>query len=245
MTSGNMANHQPYDRPGYAGGYDAHYNLSAINEPHFRFECRLVEEVLAGMKANSWVDVACGTGLHLRTVTTDRPIERTGLDRSPAMLGEIPGNNPATNTAIRIICGDIRELSSDLLPEGDLVTSFWYGYVHQGSVAEIRRFLERTAGCVTNGGSLLLGICDPVNLLRGMAHEQDLVYGAPLKVEALVWSFEEPWGNDRFDNCIAVHPELILAWLSPLFGCHEWLDYPATGLIGSKRQALLLSNRIT
>ena len=76
----------PYDRPGYAEAYDAIYNLSEINRPHFDFERATLERLIAERGVRSWLDLACGTGLHLRSVETDRRVKRTGIDRSAEML---------------------------------------------------------------------------------------------------------------------------------------------------------------
>jgi len=230
----------PYDRPGYAASYDGHYNLSAINRPHFDFEVATIERLIAERGVSSWCDVACGTGLHLRTVRTDRPIIRTGIDRSAAMLREArSGFDPALN----LIEADIRD--APCASRHDLVTTFWYGYVHQESVGEVRAFLVSAASCVASGGTLLMPYCDPVHVFEVLPHRHDLAYGAPLHVDAIIWSFTEPWEGDAFTDCIAVHPELIVAWLGPLFERVEPLSYPVPGdaEVQWRRKALVFSGR--
>lgn len=231
----------PYDRPGYAATYDRYYNSSEINRPHFEFECDMVAGLIRDHDAAVWVDIACGTGLHLRTVETERPISRIGLDRSAGMLGMIP-----RDSGIETIRGDLCQMDDSQLPKGDIVTHFWYGYIHQETVSRVECFMRKTLACVRPGGTLMLGICDPANLFETIRHEHQVVYGDNLNIEALVWSFEEPWGNDRFDNCIAVHPERILSWLGPSFGHHLVLDYPGAGGKCNtwRRKGLLLQNRV-
>lgn len=231
----------PYDRQGYAATHDRFYNQSEINRPHFEFECDLVSGLVRDHDAAVWVDIACGTGLHLRTVETERPITRIGLDRSAGMLEMIPGD-----LGIETIQGDICQLDDAQLPKGDLVTHFWYGYCHQDTVSGVECFMRKTLSCVQPGGTLMLGICNPANLFDTVSLEHQMVYGGRLNIEALVWSFEEPWGKDRFDNCIAVHPELIMGWLGPSFSHHLYLDYPGAGGKWNswRRKGLLLQNRI-
>ena len=135
----------PYDRPGYAATHDGYYNLSTINLPHFALECATVERLVFGRDVHSWCDLACGTGLHLRSVKTRQPIRRIGVDRSVSMLDEARSacHVDVDGLGIEFVEADVRCLP----PDGahDLVTAFWYGYIHQESLAEVRRFLLSAA----------------------------------------------------------------------------------------------------
>ena len=229
----------PYDREGYAVTYDARYNLSDINRPHFDFECGLVAEIIARRGAKSWCDLGCGTGLHLRSVTGD--VRRTGIDRSDAMLRHARSQ---AGPQITYLEADVTRL-----PAGDtydLVTAFWYGYIHQDSLRDVRQFLRGAAEQTAPGGALLIGLCDPLDLFETIPWAEQTVYGAPLRVDAIIWSFTEPWEGDSFSDCIAPHPQYILNCLGPLFGSVQPVSYPAPGGAGGRwnRKAILFGDRL-
>lgn len=241
----------PYDRPGYADGYDSHYNLSRINRPHFDFECEtvaaLVDQLAAergrqgGRRELSWLDLACGTGLHLRTVRTPHRLRRTGVDRSSSMLAVARADT--RGAGITWTEADVRSLPADA--RHDLVTALWYGYLHQPDLNGVRAFIEAAAAQVAAGGSFLLGLCNPIGVFETMPHETPMVYGAPMTIDAVVWSFTERWEGDRFVDCIAPHPDLIRRWIGPLFRDVELLNYPPPGVPDSswRRTALLFVDR--
>lgn len=231
----------PYDRPGYAATYDDYYNLSTINRPHFEFEVSTVERLLAERCVRSWCDLACGTGLHLRRVHAPNPdLRRTGIDRSAAML------QVARNSASAAwVEADVRGLAAN--GTHDLVTAFWYGYIHQETLNDVRLFLLSAADQVAPGGALLLGLCDPADIFEDMEHAVPMVYDAPMYIDAVVWRFTEPWKGDRFEHCIAPHPARIREWLGPRFKSVETLHYPPAGhpKASWRRKALLFTDRRT
>ncbi|MDE0694913.1 MAG: class I SAM-dependent methyltransferase [Boseongicola sp.] len=209
----------PYDDPLYASGHDLVYHADPANAVHSRFELGMVAELARARPGLSWLDVACGTGFHL--ANAGGHMRRTGVDRSEAML-EVARRRPGH--AATFHCRDARDLSG--LGRFDLVTSFWYGYVHQESVDEVLRLLSSMAGAVAPGGDLLLGICDPASGLRKMPRAVDLPFGpGTMRIDAVVWSYSEG-GKHEYRNCIAPHPELILETLAPRFEAHRWRDYP-------------------
>ena len=219
--------------------YDARYNLSDINRPHFDFECGLVAEIIARRGAKSWCDLGCGTGLHLRSVTGD--VRRTGIDRSDAMLRHARSQAGPQIT--------YPEADVTRLPAGDtydLVTAFWYGYTHQDSLRDVRQFLRGAAEQTAPGGALLIGLCDPLDLFETIPWAGQMVYGAPLHVDAIIWSFTEPWEGDSFSDCIAPHPQYILNCPGPLFGSVQPVRYPAPGGAGGRwnRKAILFGDRL-
>ena len=119
----------PYDLPGYAEAYDAIYLTATQTAGHTRFEMDLVAKTCRKWRDPSWCDVACGTGLHLRqTQPAQAPatIIRTGVDRCEAMLAVARRRN---GHDVTFHCRDARDMAD--LGRFDLVTGFWYGYLHQ------------------------------------------------------------------------------------------------------------------
>ena len=226
----------PYDDPGYAEAYDGVYLLSGANAGHTAFEIGTVERIARRWTPCRWLDVGCGTGYHLQIAQGD--ILRTGVDRAAAMLRQARGR-PGPHTVFHLRDG--RDLSG--LGSFELVTSFWYGYVHQDSLRDVMQLLVAMAGAVSAGGAMMLGICNPNGRFDRLPRRSQVVYGAPARIDALVWSYTEP-GGGAFPEMIAPHPDLILETLGPMFHRHAWLDYPVTeGAPGWKRRALLLEGR--
>ncbi|WP_419738569.1 class I SAM-dependent methyltransferase [Ruegeria sp.] len=231
----------PYDERAYAQGHDRHYNLSQISQPHFRFECGTVERIIRDRAVSGWCDLACGTAPHLRAVRTHRPILRVGVDRAGAMLDV--ARQRAGPARVRLIEQDVRDLPPQ--PAHDLVTSFWYGYIHQDSLEEVFRFLFAAVNQVAPGGTLLLGLCDPLDLFDRQARHTPVLMGGDLDIDALIWSYTEPWSGARFANCIAPHADLIRDRLSAAFTDCTTLHYPPPGhrRANWNRKALLFTGR--
>lgn len=223
-----------YDCPDYATGYDSVCHADPANAVHSRFELGMVEELASERPGLSWLDVACGTGFHL--ANADGHMRRTGVDRADAMLEVARRRAGHAATFHR---RDARDLSG--LGRFDLVTSFWYGYVHQEGVDEVLRLLSSMAGAVAPGGDFLLGICDPAGGLGKMPRTLQLPFGpGRMRIDAVVWSYSEGRRHE-YRDCIAPHPELILETLAPRFEEHRWRDYPRSAARpGWRRKALHL-----
>ena len=210
-----------YDDPDYASGYDAVYHADPANTVHSRFELGMVAELAGERPGLSWLDVACGTGFHL--ANAGGHMRRTGVDRAEAML-EVARRRPGH--AATFHCRDARDLSG--LGRFDLVTSFWYGYVHQESVEEVLRLFASMGRAVAPGGDLLLGICDPAGGMRKMPRAVHLPFGpGTMRIDAVVWSYSEG-AKHEYLNCVAPHPELILETLAPRFEEYRWREYPVS-----------------
>lgn len=224
----------PYDNPDGAFGHDSVCHADPAIAVHSRFELEMVAELARANPGLSWLDVACGSGFHLRNAGGH--MRRVGVDRVEAML-EIARGRPGH--AATFHCRDARDLSG--LGRFDLVTSFWYGYVHQESADDVLLLLSAMARAVGPGGDLLIGICDPAGLLRGVRHR----FASPIRhgerrIDAIVWGYSESGGHEC-RNCIAPHPELILETLAPRFEECRWRDYPVSEVApGWRRRALHL-----
>ena len=240
----------PYDLPGYAESYDALYLTAPQTAGHTRFEMDLVAKTCRKWREPSWCDVACGTGLHLRQTQPGQkqpPITRTGVDRSEAMLSLARRRD---GHDVTFHCRDGRDMAD--LGRFDLVTGFWYGYIHQETLDDVFDLLAAMVRAVRPGGDLILGICDPAGLFETLPLNHPLVFGRPLEVQAIIWAYAEPECGEkpagdgaRFINCIAPHPQMIIERLSPAFAQAEWLDYPVLPASPNwRRKGLHLKNRL-
>ena len=231
--TGAAASTPPYDDPDSARGYDLANHSHPANAVHSRFELGMVAALERANPGLSWLDVACGTGFHLRNAAGH--MRRVGVDRAEAML-DIARRSEGHSATYHLRDG--RNLSG--LGRFDLVTSFWYGYVHQESVDEVLGLFAAMAGAVAPGGDLLIGICDPAGLMRGVRHRLASPINGELRISAVVWDYAESSGG-TYRNCIAPHPELILEMLGPRFEEFRWRDYPVSEAApGWQRRALHL-----
>src|SRR5262245_55949445 len=121
----------------YDEAYAQRYNQTfLINPDHRFFEKTLFEiDVLKRLtsQAESWLDVACGTGYFLQHARGNPSIQCAGLDISPAMLAEARRANP-----------DVHFFEADFLQpqpgfEGRwaVTTCMWGAYGLQETVSNI------------------------------------------------------------------------------------------------------------
>ena len=225
----------PYDQKGYAEAYDRIYQTSDINILHHEFEVNLVSSFLPTHQ-KTWCDVACGTGRLLNSVPINHGLHRTGIDRSENMLNFARSHN---QTHAEYLHADVLHVDFEALSY-DLVTHFFYGYLHQQNLADVMRFIDVCCRLVDTTGDLLLGVCEPVGLYDRISWRNKLIYGGTLDVDAIIWSFTEPWSGLTYEHCIAPHPHKIIAQLEPFFETVEIKKYPTSSASGSWDRKLLV-----
>jgi ubiquinone/menaquinone biosynthesis C-methylase UbiE len=128
--------------------YDAIYR--AIGKDYVR-ETEEIQEIVNRDKlsdGNRLLDVACGTGLHLKQLKEVYQVE--GLDRSPGMLD-----------IARQRCPDVRfhhadMISFDLGSKFDVVTCLFSSIGYMKSVDELRRALTSFARHLVPGGVVIV-----------------------------------------------------------------------------------------
>ena len=108
----------------------------------------------------------------------------------------------------------------------DLVTHFWYGYVHQLTLDDVRKTLLSLAEITAENGFLLLGVCDPITWSKSVSHENTVPFENNLFIDSIIWSYEDPFTNTKYKDCIAPHPALIWKWLEPYFEKIQMVHYP-------------------
>lgn len=210
----------PYDEDGYAETYEATFNTSPDTLPNFDFEIAHVQHALTS--ARSWCDVACGTGLHLRTATSPHSVRRVGIDRSARMLAQAARTSP--DWPIAWVEADV--CAHPVTDRFDLVTHFWWGHVHQPTLDAVERFFSTCVALVAPGGTFLFDLDD-----MPLDHEVSVAgSAAPVTFDAVIWSWRQieraPEAGFEFRHCIAPHPDLVHAWLEPHFAAIEKVDYP-------------------
>ncbi len=180
---------RPYDDPDFVRLYDSRYLTGPVNRPHTEFEVGTVETLLRSRTGGRrWLDVACGTGFHLRRA--GGATRRTGVDRSARMLEMARARG---GFAASFIERDARDLAG--IGPAELVTGFWYGYIHQDTLADVDRVLLGMAEATAPGGDLLLGVCGPGGCGR-LPRDIPIAYGPSMRIDAVMWSYTEPEGWD-------------------------------------------------
>ncbi len=180
-----------------------------------------------------WLDIACGGGFHLRNADGD--LERIGLDRSKAMLDVARARRG--HEARFIQCDVLDERVMLTVPNADIVTHFWFGYVHQRTPERCMAMILAMATKVRSGGCFLLGVNSiPLDVPRQVAMAFRTV-----TIDSVQWRFREPEGYGYGAmNCL--HPDWIIGTVTPRFRTWRWLDYPAERKrTARKRRALLFS----
>ena len=208
---------RPYDDPDFVRLYDSRYLTGPVNRPHTEFEVGTLEALLRSR--------------------TGGATRRTGVGRSARMLEMARARG---GFAASFIERDARDLAG--IGPAELVTGFWYGYIHQDTLADVDRVLLGMAEATAPGGDLLLGVCDPGGCGR-LPRDIPIAYGPSMRIDAVMWSYTEPEGWDC-GTMIAPHPLRIGAMLAPMFSQRRWLDYPRSPAAPDwRRRALLLNGR--
>ena len=219
----------PYEYNDYAKSYNDSYIVADDTIDHVNLELELVETTL--VTKNSWCDVACGTGYHLHHVNAPH-VTKSGIDRAGAMLDLAKITNPTVNFVKKDL------LTLDIDKQFDLVTNFWYGYIHQNSIKEVEQFFLKMVELTSFNGDILLAVCNPFGMFTDDNY-QKTVYNRNMTVDAIVWSAEFVDGSYAYEHNIAPHPQLIINWIAPYFKTYEMHYSPKF-----KRQIIHLKEKI-
>jgi len=204
----------PYDDEGYAEKYEERYVKSPEMRGIIAVELSIIESLMENK--NSWLDVGCGTGYLLRNADVD--VERFGLDRSPKMLDLCRGDD------ITLIEEDLLKYESNR--KYDVVTNFWYGYLHQHSLEEVKKFFMKMISLTEEGGSMFVEICNPWGVFDEYRYKWTSVFNKnDMMFDAIMWSSTVGGAKHDYENCLAPHPELIHNWIRPQFKNNGRIDY--------------------
>ena len=214
VVNKNMDN-DPYDKAGFAYNYDNRYIKADTTIQFIKEEIRTIEQVLENK--TSWLDVACGTGYHLHNVNSS--VDKYGIDRSVEMIKIAESRE----SRLHLFREDL--LSFNINRKFDLVSNFWYGYIHQSSVEEVKDFFLKMASLTKDGGDLLFGVCDPFNFMKNYRDKKCVWMDDIMSIDAVIWSAEIAGTDYQYKDCIAPHPQLFQKWLTPLFKNFKVIEY--------------------
>tara|TARA_B100000497_G_scaffold25008_1_gene29423 strand:- start:927 stop:1607 length:681 start_codon:yes stop_codon:yes gene_type:complete len=208
----------PYDNDSYAEMYDKRYLHAPSTKQIINYELEILEEFM--VNKSSWMDVACGTGYELRNASGN--ISRYGLDQSSKMIDvALKRNGHKVDFTIDNLLSHVVERNYDL------VTNFWYGYIHQSSLEEVEIFFKKMVEMTKDGGDIFVAICNPWGIFSNYEYKWDSIYNNnDMTLDAIVWSSKIKDTTHEYKHCHAPHPQLICNWISPHFEETIRVDYP-------------------
>lgn len=221
---------EPYLNKNVVDAYEDRYIHHPKVSKEISFEISLVEANV--INKQSWCDVACGTGYHLRKAKGT--FSRTGLDRSDMMMSK---HKKDTVHKVDYILADILEYTPD--NQYDLVSNFWFGYSHQETLAQVLQFFNKMIDLTKQGGSVLISYHNQWNIFDKIPLRTKEPMGGIFNFEAMVWSYSEPEIPDSTYKCIVPHKELIVETFKPYFKSYEIVQYPHNPQAGGKEMLLL------
>lgn len=224
---------KPYTQE-YANKYNNLYLLDDSHYQHTKFEIEIIEQLLNNKK--NWLDVACGTGYHLDTVTSN--VEKHGIDRSKDMINYA---KETTNKDIQYIVGDIKK--TKIKKRYDLVTFLWIGYVHSKSVDDAVNSLYCSSTRVNKGGNFLLTFCDPMYLFESFDQKQNFLNRGDMTFDGVVWSYKDDVNKLEYKNLVAPNRFKVLEKILPDYNDVMELVYPQENDMYWKKSALLFTGK--
>ncbi len=204
----------------YVRGYEEKFLFTPDHGFLDKTRLELMTLRLLTLGAESWLDVACGTGYFLRNARGHEALRCAGLDLSPAMVAAARHANPDA----QILQGDFLAAYPELEGRWEVVSSLWGAYGLQPSFEHIARLVENLARWASPGGTVLMPLFDPQLFLLYRERGQ-LAPGILLSEDATRWSFHEPEGKVHQDM-LAPSLDSMRALFEPLFESVTLFPYP-------------------
>jgi len=214
-------------RATYDEAYALRYEASFLHTTAFGFREKTLHELfllrMLTPQADSWLDVACGTGFFLRHGRGQANLTCMGLDLSPAMLALAREANPGTP----FVEGDFLAPHPELEGRFALTSCMWGAYGLQESVAHIERLVENLIRWTRPGGTVFMPVFDPQRFVTLQA-EGRLMEGVTLgSPDGTRWSYLEPDGK-LHEDVLAPPLERMRAMFEPAFESVDIRPYPDT-----------------
>lgn len=214
-------------RATYDEAYARRYEDSFLHTPAYGFrEKTLIELFLTQMlsrQADSWLDVACGTGFFLKHGRGHPDLTCVGLDLSSAMLALAREANPGT----RFVEGDFLAPHPDFEGRFALTSCMWGAYGLQESVAQVERLVDNLIRWTRPGGTVFMPVFQP-RRFAALQAEGRLMDGVTLCVpDGTRWSYLEPDGK-LHEEVLAPPLETMHAMFEPSFESVDIRPYPDT-----------------
>lgn len=219
----------------YAKNYNNLYLLDDVHHQHFSFEIEVLEKLLSNKK--TWLDVACGTGLHLDTVKVPH-IKKFGLDRSEGMLSYAKKN---TCESINYILDDIG--STNLQDSFDLVSFLWMGYVHSASIKDSLSVIYSASEKVNYKGDYLLTFCDPLHIFQATTDKKMYIDRGYMSFDGIFWSYKDDKNGIEYTDLVAPNKFKILDMLSKDYESVREIVYPKKNDLYWRKSALLFQGK--
>jgi ubiquinone/menaquinone biosynthesis C-methylase UbiE len=215
----------------YDQSYAYRYNNTFLLNPEHSFHKKTLFELALlkrlTEKADSWLDIACGTGYFLKHGRGNPHIECAGLDLSPAMLAEARIANPD----VYFIEADFLLAQPTFENRWDVITCMWGAYGLLENVSEIETLIGNMVKWTKPNGICFVPIFDLVEF-AGRRDRGTLMEGVEIDLENFRWSFIEPDGK-RHRNMLAPPVLSMTALFENFFGAIETLPYPdVPGMLG-------------
>lgn len=113
--------------------------------------------VLGARDSRDLLDLACGTGQHLRLMA-ERGYSVSGLDNSPAMLSAARLRCPSAHLILQDLAG------FEFTERFDLITCFLYSIHYSHPVASLQRTLALAWQALRPGGVLMFDVADKAGI---------------------------------------------------------------------------------
>ena len=212
---------QPYENPDLAKIYEDRYIHHPDQKQDVNFEIRAIEKTLDYYDYESWCDVACGTGYHLRK--TKGTVKRQGVDKSKVMIDQ-----HKEDTEYDVDYSIANVLSWRTKKKFDLVTNFWFGYTHQPSLDKVLGFFKKMVDLTARHGTIIISLHNHWQIFdkipRATKNDSSNLTG-PFLFDSFNWSYKEPsTGNIYY--CISPHKDLIIDTFAPSFKKYNLVSYP-------------------
>lgn len=177
-------------------------------------------------KANTWLDVACGSGYFLSQFPE---VKRAGFDVSPSMVQKAKESNP---TAEFIKVGDYRHNVPEWEGQWGLVSSMWQAYNYVNDLDELELVIANLASWTAQGGTCFVPCGAPIGQQPPFPYRRPAKtgWGGTVVNRALIWSWEDENTGALHENLIEPHPDYMVELFERHFAQVELLRYPAEGV---------------
>jgi SAM-dependent methyltransferase len=208
----------------YDESYAQRYNQAFLTNPEHRFlaKTQFEIEILKRLtsQAQSWLDVACGTGYFLQHARGNPQLKCAGLDLSPAMLAQARRANPDAN----FVEADYLRPQPSFVDRWDVTSCMWGAYGLQEQIADVETLVENLAKWTKPNGTCFMPIFN-LALFEERRQRGDLMAGVEVDIDRHSWSFIEPDGKTH-RSMLAPPVPMMVAMFERNFGSIETFTYP-------------------
>ncbi len=207
----------------YAERYDRHFLLTPNHGFKQKMQIELFTLRMLTRTAESWLDVACGTGFFLKHGAGRAGLERVGLDLSPSMLAK--AKQAVADGVFRE--GNFLEEHPELEGRFDVVSSMWGAYGLQQDLDDVARLVSNLVRWAKPGGTVFLPIFLPERFVA-LQGEDRLMGGVSLdEPDGTAWTYLEPDGKCH-TRVLAPPAQVMKALFEPHFEGVSIEPYPET-----------------